>query len=216
MASEPDLLLLDEPTNHLDIDAIGWLEEFLLGFGGALLFITHDRVFLQKLATRIVELDRARLTVWPGDYNTYLQRKQAALAAAVDLESSLGRNPDKWLWGKVHRIEFVSPVRREGFGKGLLGGGSHPALGSGETLGRGIYGFNDPFDVRVIASLRMVADLADPDKVLAVLPGGVVGRLFDHHTTDQIESFMNGDKVYWWFSDAAITSHCRNTLVLKP
>jgi len=140
----------------------------------------------------------------------------AALAAAVDLESSLGKNPDKWLWGKVHRLEFVSPVRREGFGKGLVGGGSHPALGSGETLGRGIYGFNDPYDVTVSASLRMVADLADPDKVLAVLPGGVSGRLFDKHGKDQIESFINGDKVFWWFSDAAIKAHSRNTLVLKP
>jgi len=140
---------------------------------------------------------------------------QAALAAAIDLESRLGKDPAKWLWGKVHRIEFVSPVRREGFGKGLVGGGSHPALGSGETLGRGIYGFNDPFDVTVFASLRMVADLGDPDKVLAVLPGGVSGRLFDKHSKDQIESFINGNKLYWWFSDAAIKAHNRNTLILK-
>ncbi len=141
---------------------------------------------------------------------------QAALAAAADLDSRLGGNPDKWLWGKVHRLEFVSPIRREGFGKGLLGGGSHPALGSGETLGRGIYNFKDPFDVKVFASLRMVADLGDPDKVLAVLPGGVSGRLFDKHGKDQIESFINGNKVYWWFSDAAIKAHTRNTLVLNP
>jgi penicillin amidase len=141
---------------------------------------------------------------------------QAALAAAADLESSLGKDPAKWLWGKVHRVEFVSPVRREGFGKGLAGGGSHPALGSGETLGRGIYDFNDPFDVTTFASLRMVADLGDPDKVLAVLPGGVSGRIFNKHSKDQIESFINGNKVYWWFSDAAIKAHNRNTLVLKP
>jgi len=78
---EPDLLLLDEPTNHLDIQAINWLEEFLLGFGGALLFVTHDRMLLRKLATRIIELDRGRLTSWPGDYELYLRRKQAALEA---------------------------------------------------------------------------------------------------------------------------------------
>ena len=141
---------------------------------------------------------------------------QAALAAAADLSAEFGKNPDKWLWGKVHRVEFVSPVRREGFGRGLVGGGSHPALGSGETLGRGIYEFNNPFDVTIAASLRMVADLADPDKVLAVLPGGVSGRLFDKHSKDQIESFINGNKVYWWFSDAAIKEHSRNTLVLNP
>ncbi len=79
LAVEPDLLLLDEPTNHLDIDAIRWLEEFLLGYRGALLFVTHDRLFLQRLATRIAELDRGRLTDWPGDYARYLAGKEAAL-----------------------------------------------------------------------------------------------------------------------------------------
>jgi ATP-binding cassette subfamily F protein uup len=81
IAGEPDILLLDEPTNHLDIDAIAWLEEFLLSFGGTLLFVTHDRMLLQKLATRIVDLDRGRLTSWPGSYQTYLELKQAALDA---------------------------------------------------------------------------------------------------------------------------------------
>lgn len=77
----PDLLLLDEPTNHLDIDSIQWLEEFLLTYRGALLFVTHDRMLLEKLATRIIELDRGRLTSWPGNYQLYLERKQAALEA---------------------------------------------------------------------------------------------------------------------------------------
>jgi ATP-binding cassette subfamily F protein uup len=81
LAGEPDLLLLDEPTNHLDIDAIAWLEEFLLSFNGTLLFVTHDRMLLQKVATRIVDLDRGRLTSWPGNYQAYLELKQAALDA---------------------------------------------------------------------------------------------------------------------------------------
>jgi ATP-binding cassette subfamily F protein uup len=81
LITKPDLLLLDEPTNHLDIEAITWLEEFLLGFNGTLLFVTHDRSFLQRLATRIIELDRGRLTSWPGDFATYLRRKQEALDA---------------------------------------------------------------------------------------------------------------------------------------
>jgi ATP-binding cassette subfamily F protein uup len=81
LVSEPDLLLLDEPTNHLDIDAIAWLEEFLLSWQGTLLFITHDRMFLQRLATRIIELDRGVLSSWPGDYETYLRRKQEVLDA---------------------------------------------------------------------------------------------------------------------------------------
>ena len=81
LAGQPDLLLLDEPTNHLDIISIAWLEEFLLSYGGTLLFVTHDRALLQKLATRIIDLDRGRLTSWPGSYRSYLELKQAALDA---------------------------------------------------------------------------------------------------------------------------------------
>jgi len=81
LVDNPDLLLLDEPTNHLDIAAINWLEEFFLNYRGTLLFVTHDRMLLQKLATRIIDLDRGRVTSWPGDYATYLQRKQELLEA---------------------------------------------------------------------------------------------------------------------------------------
>jgi ATP-binding cassette subfamily F protein uup len=81
LVREPDVLLLDEPTNHLDIDAIEWLENFLIDRGTTLLFVTHDRAFLRRVATRIIELDRGRLTDWGGDYDTYLERKEAALAA---------------------------------------------------------------------------------------------------------------------------------------
>jgi ABC transport system ATP-binding/permease protein len=80
LVSQPDLLLLDEPTNHLDIDAITWLEAYLADFPGAVLFVTHDRAFLQRLATRIVELDRGRLTSWPGNYATFLRKKDEWLA----------------------------------------------------------------------------------------------------------------------------------------
>jgi ATP-binding cassette subfamily F protein uup len=78
--AQPRLLLLDEPTNHLDIDAIDWLENFLLDYPGSVVFVTHDRSFLRRLATRTVELDRGRLTSWPGDYDTFLQKKDAWLA----------------------------------------------------------------------------------------------------------------------------------------
>src|SRR6266568_1688652 len=79
LVSEPDLLLLDEPTNHLDISAITWLEKFLLAYHGALIFITHDRALLKHLATRIVELDRGKLTSFPGDFDGYLSRKEELL-----------------------------------------------------------------------------------------------------------------------------------------
>ncbi len=81
LVSEPDLLLLDEPTNHLDIDAIGWLEDFLSRWPATFLFVTHDRAFLRNLATRILEIDRGRLFDWSCDYETFLVRKEAALAA---------------------------------------------------------------------------------------------------------------------------------------
>ena len=81
LAHEPDVLLLDEPTNHLDIDTILWLEEFLLRFNKTLVFVTHDRAFLQRMATRIVEIDRGRLLSFDCDYDTYLERRQAMLDA---------------------------------------------------------------------------------------------------------------------------------------
>ncbi|QEY58499.1 ATP-binding cassette domain-containing protein [Pseudomonas sp. C27(2019)] len=81
LVAEPDLLLLDEPTNHLDIGAIAWLEDALLNFTGAVLFITHDRAFLQNLATRIFELDRGHLIDWDGDYASFLVHKEQQLAA---------------------------------------------------------------------------------------------------------------------------------------
>ena len=79
LVSEPDLLLLDEPTNHLDIEAITWLEDMMIDYDGALLFISHDRAFVRRLATRIVELDRGQLRAWPGNYDDYVQQKRAAL-----------------------------------------------------------------------------------------------------------------------------------------
>jgi ABC transport system ATP-binding/permease protein len=80
LVGRPDLLLLDEPTNHLDIEAITWLEQFLADYTGAVIFVTHDRAFLERLATRIVEIDRGRLTSWPGDYETFARKKEEWLA----------------------------------------------------------------------------------------------------------------------------------------
>ena len=78
---EPDVLLLDEPTNHLDVDAVEWMETFLIERGTTLVFVTHDRAFLRRVATRIVDLDRGRLVDWGPDYDLYLERKEASLAA---------------------------------------------------------------------------------------------------------------------------------------
>ncbi len=100
LVAEPDLLLLDEPTNHLDIEAIEWLEDFLAGYSGAVIFVTHDRAFLQRLATRIVELDRGRLTSWPGDYSTFLRKKEEWLAGEAAEQERLDRKlagEEAWL-----------------------------------------------------------------------------------------------------------------------
>ncbi len=81
IAAQPDVLLLDEPTNHLDLESIVWLENFLLGWPGTLIFVTHDRAFLQRLATRIWEIDLGKLFDWSCDYQTFRQRKADKLAA---------------------------------------------------------------------------------------------------------------------------------------
>src|SRR5213078_903756 len=90
---------LDEPTNHLDIEAIEWLETFLAEYAGAVVFVTHDRAFLQRLATRIVEIDRGTLTSWPGDYATYLRRKEDSLAdEAVQQEKFEKKLAEEEVW----------------------------------------------------------------------------------------------------------------------
>ena len=89
IAGSPDILLLDEPTNHLDIPSILWLERFLKSWAGTILFVTHDRSFLQQLATRIWEIDRGRLFDWSCDYATFLKRKEQTLAAEEKQNAAL-------------------------------------------------------------------------------------------------------------------------------
>jgi ATP-binding cassette subfamily F protein uup len=127
LVSQPELLLLDEPTNHLDVEAINWLEEMMLEFHGALLFISHDRAFVKRLATRILELDRGRLEGWAGGYDDYVLEKRAAL----DVEAKHAALFDKKLaqeeaWirqgvearrtrneGRVRALEQLRTERRE-------------------------------------------------------------------------------------------------------
>ncbi len=127
LVSAPDLLLLDEPTNHLDIQSIEWLENFLVNFDGTLLFITHDRSFLTRLATRIIDLDRGVLTDWPGDYPTYLRRKQAWLDAEAGHQSAFDKKlaqEERWIRqgikarrtrneGRVRALQKMREQRRD-------------------------------------------------------------------------------------------------------
>lgn len=124
LVHEPDLLILDEPTNHLDIESILWLEAFLLRWGGTVLFVTHDRVFLQKLATRIIELDRGRLTSWACGYSTYLERRQALLEAEegqrAEFDKKLAQE-EQWIRQGIKarrtrnegRVRALEDLRRE-------------------------------------------------------------------------------------------------------
>jgi len=124
LVAEPDVLLLDEPTNHLDIEMIAWLEDFLLNYKGTLLFITHDRMFLRRLATRIIELDRGQLTSWSGNYEKYLEQKQAALDAeateAAHFDKKLAEE-EKWIRQGIKarrtrnegRVRALEKMRRE-------------------------------------------------------------------------------------------------------
>jgi ATP-binding cassette subfamily F protein uup len=127
LARESDILLLDEPTNHLDIDGIAWLENFLLREARTLLFVTHDRMFLRKLATRIVELDRGRLRDWACDYDTYLERREADLAAETAQRARFDKRlaeEETWIRrgvkarstrneGRVRALERMREERRE-------------------------------------------------------------------------------------------------------
>ena len=108
LVSEPDLLLLDEPTNHMDIAAIMWLEDFLKSYQGALIFITHDRSFLRNLATRMIELDRGRLTSFPLGYDAYLDKKEVLL----EIEARANAKFDKRLSEEERWIRKGIKARR--------------------------------------------------------------------------------------------------------
>jgi ATP-binding cassette subfamily F protein uup len=124
LVSDPQLLLLDEPTNHLDIDSIRWLEEFLLKWRGAFLFVTHDRMFLRNLATRILEIDRGQLFDWSCDYDTFLRRKEAAIAAQEKQDALFDKKlaeEERWIRQGIKarrtrnegRVRALEDMRRE-------------------------------------------------------------------------------------------------------
>ena len=118
LVTEPDVLLLDEPTNHLDVESITWLERFLRGYPGTLVFVTHDRVFLQQLATRIVEVDRARLFDWTCDYHTFLKRRRNLLDAEEKQNAEFDRKLAKEeVW--IRKGIKARRTRNEGRVRGL-------------------------------------------------------------------------------------------------
>ncbi|HEV8346029.1 MAG TPA: ATP-binding cassette domain-containing protein [Vicinamibacterales bacterium] len=155
LVGQPDILLLDEPTNHLDIDAITWLEDFLAEYPGAVLFVTHDRAFLQRLATRIVELDRGRLTSWPGDYATYLRRKEEALSNEAAEQARFDKKlaeEEAWLRQGIK----ARRTRNEGRVRALMAMRAERAARRDQ-----------------IGMVRLQAELADPSGKLVVEVDGI-------------------------------------------
>jgi ATP-binding cassette subfamily F protein uup len=185
LVSDPDLLLLDEPTNHLDFEAITWLEEFLVSSRAALLFVTHDRMLIRRLATRILDLDRGRLTSWPGDYDTYLRRKDEALHAEEAENARADRRQAReevWIRqgikarrtrneGRVRALEKVRrerAERRERVGTASMGAQEPEASGKLVAEARGLsfrYGREKVIDGCSVTILR-------GDKVGLIGPNG--------------------------------------------
>ncbi|MDO1529505.1 ATP-binding cassette domain-containing protein [Fulvimonas sp. R45] len=147
LVQQPDVLLLDEPTNHLDIEAIGSLEGFLKAFDGAIVFVTHDRGFLRALATRIVEIDRGRLTDWPGDYDNYLRRREERLHAEAQANALFDRKlaqEEVWIRQGIKarrtrnegRVRALKAMRRERAERRELGGNARMTLAGAQASGK--------------------------------------------------------------------------------
>ena len=161
LVSQPDLLLLDEPTNHLDLATISWLEDRIYRWQGAILFITHDRAFLQRLATRIIELDRTRLTSWDCDYRTYLRRREQADHAEKEANQRFDKKlaeEEAWIRQGIKarrtrnegRVRALEVMREEHASRIKRDPGAHIAIDEAEESGRKIvrmrnvsYGYGD-------------------------------------------------------------------------
>jgi penicillin amidase len=171
---------------------------------------------------RLARLCRDNDNPWFDDVRTTARETRdelfhrAALLARDELTARLGPDMRRWRWGAVHTVTFSSPTIPGKWAARLLGGGTFPKDGSGETINRATFLFAAPYEAVYIASMRFVADLADPDKVMAVVSGGVSGRQFDAHLKDQLDPWRSGEPRYWWFSDPAISQHARHELRLEP
>jgi len=161
LVSKPDLLLLDEPTNHLDLATIEWLESQIRAWKGAVVFITHDRAFLQKLATRILEIDRTRLLSWDCDYHTYLQRKEKALQDEQETNARFDKKlaeEEAWIRQGIKarrtrnegRVRALKAMRDEFSARIKRDPGAHISIDEAEISGRKVlrmknvsYGYGD-------------------------------------------------------------------------
>jgi penicillin amidase len=141
---------------------------------------------------------------------------RAGHAALTELSAKWGDDPAKWRWGDEHIITFSHPFIPGKNAARWIGGGIHAFSGSGETLNRGVYRFDQPYETKIIDSMRIIIDMSDKDKVEAHFPGGVSERWFDPWNKNFLDSWLSGEKRYWWFSDEAIATHAEYELILKP
>ena len=167
----------------------------------------------------LLEQDDSR---WVDDSRTTEVESRDGLAlrsghlALAELSAAWGDDPTAWRWGDEHTITFFHPFLPGEAAARWLGGGVQPVGGSSETLNRGMYMFSDPYKSRIVDSVRMIVDLSDNDKVIAHFPGGISERWFDHWNKNFVDSWVSGEKRYWWFSDAAIAANTDTTLTLSP
>jgi penicillin amidase len=162
-------------------------------------------------------------SIWFDDVRTPARRetladviRAAAPRARAALEAVQGKDAAAWRWGKAHTLRFVSPLRREGAGQELVGGFTVERSGSGETLNRGVYDFQKPFDVKFFPSMQVVVDLGDPDKIEAALAGGVSERIFQAHQNDQAKLWAAGQRRPWWFNPKLAEANAKSRVVLSP
>jgi penicillin amidase len=142
--------------------------------------------------------------------------RAAAPRARAQLELAQGKDPSAWRWGKAHTLRFVSPLRRSGAGQELVGGFTLERSGSGETLNRGVYDFQKPYDVNFFASMQLVVDFGDPDKIEAVLAGGVSERHFQAHLNDQAKLWAAGERRPWWFNPTKVEANAKSSVAISP
>ena len=161
-------------------------------------------------------------SLWFDDRNTFSVETRddlfyvAAKAAMQELEARTGKKPGKLTWGDLHTVTFASPLVPGKAAASIIGGGTFAKDGSGETLNRAKFKLSKAYDSVFIDSMRFVADMGDPDKVMGVVSGGVSGRLFGEHLKDQMELWRTGEPVYWWYSDRAIEQNTESELILLP
>jgi len=142
--------------------------------------------------------------------------RAAAPRARNALAAAQGADPATWQWGRAHTLDFVSPLRRSGAGRELVGGLTFPWAGSVDTLNRGVYAFNDPYRVNFFPSMRLVVDFGDAEKIEAVVAGGVSERHLQPHLNDQARLLGDNQRRPWWFSREKIEANAKHRMVLEP